>query len=81
MPCSVPQSLELSMKIKRVLMYRKKMDYTQYTSIKSKMMSTLKKGKLLELWLMSNLENHIKVYVRNYMQKHSFIMTNKKEHF
>ena len=43
MPCSVSQSLELSLKIKRVLMFRKKMDYTQETSIKSKMMSTLKK--------------------------------------
>jgi hypothetical protein len=81
MPCSVSQSLELSMKIKRALMFHKKMDYTQDTSIKSKMMSTLKKGKLLELQLMSNLENHVNVYLRNYMQKHSFIMTNKKEHF
>jgi hypothetical protein len=27
MPCSVSQSLELSMKIKRVLMYCKKMDF------------------------------------------------------
>ena len=44
MPCSVSQSLELSMKIKRVLMYRKKMGYTQDAGIKSKMMSTLKKG-------------------------------------
>jgi hypothetical protein len=41
---------------------------------------TLKKGKLLELGQMSNLENHVKVYLRNYAQKHSFIMTNKKEH-
>jgi len=31
------------MKIKRVLMCCKKMDYTQETSIKSKMMSTFKK--------------------------------------
>jgi len=58
MPCSVSQSLELSLKIKRVLMYRKKMDCTQETSIKSKMMSPLKKGKLLELRPISNLENH-----------------------
>jgi hypothetical protein len=62
-------------------MYRKKMHCTQETSIKSKMMSTSKKGKLLELRQMSNLENHVKVYLRNYMQKHSFIMTNKQEHF
>jgi hypothetical protein len=44
MPCSVSQSLELSLKIKRVLMYHKKMDCTQETSIKLKMMPTLKKG-------------------------------------
>ena len=68
------------MKIKRVLMYHKKMDCTQETSIKSKMMSPLRKEKLLELRLMSNLENHVKVCLRNYMQMHSFITTNKKEH-
>ena len=62
-------------------MYHKKMDCTQETSIKSKMMSTLKKGKLLESWLTSNLESHVKVYLRNYMQMHSFVTTNKKEHF
>jgi len=45
------------------------------------MMSTLKKGKLLELWLMSNLENHVKAYLRNYKLMHSFNMMNKKEHF
>jgi len=45
------------------------------------MMSTLKRGKLLELQLMSNLENHVKVYLKNYEQMHSFIMTNTKEHF
>jgi len=44
-------------------------------------MSTLKKGKLLESRLMSNLENHVKVYLRNYKQMHSFIVTNKEEHF
>jgi len=44
-------------------------------------MSTLKKGKLLELRLLSNLEKHVKVYLRNYKQMHSFIMMNKKEHF
>jgi hypothetical protein len=69
------------MKIRRVLIYHKKMDCTREISIKSKMTSTLRKGKLLELRLMSNLENHVKVYLRNYMQMHSFIMTNKKEHF
>jgi len=47
------------LKIKRVLMYHKKMDCTQETSIKSKMIYLKKKGKLLELWLMSNLENHV----------------------
>ena len=44
-------------------------------------MSALKKGKLLELRLMSNMESHVKVYLRNYKQMHSFIVTNKKEHF
>jgi len=62
-------------------MYRIKMDWTQETSIKSKMMSTLKGGKLLELQLMSNLENHVKVYLKNYKQMRSFIMTNKRENF
>jgi len=62
MPCSVSQSLELSMKMKRVLMYHKKVDCTQETSAKCKVMSTLKQGKLLELWLMPNLKNHVKVY-------------------
>jgi hypothetical protein len=81
MACSVSKSQELSMKTKGVLTYHKKMDYTQDTSMNSKMMSTLKKGKLLELRLMSNLENHVKIYSRNYMQKHTFIMMNKKEHF
>ena len=58
-------------------MYHEKME----TSIESKMMSTLKKGKLPELWLMSNLENPVKVYLRNYKQMHSFIVRNKKENF
>jgi len=57
-------------------MYRIKMDLTQETSIESKKMSTLKKGKSLELRLMSNMENHVKGYLRNYTQLHSFIMTN-----
>jgi len=77
MPCSVSHSLEFSLKIKRGLMYHEKME----TSIKSEMMSTLKKGKLPELWLMSNLENPVKVYLRNYKQMHSFIVRNKKENF
>ena len=44
-------------------------------------MSTLKSRKLLELQLMSNLENHVKFYLKNYKQMSSFITTNKKEHF
>jgi len=51
-----------------------------YTGNKHKE-SILKKGKLLELQLMSYLENHVKVYLRNYIQLHSFIMVNKKEYF
>jgi len=43
---SVAQSQELSLKMKRVLMYCIKMDWTQETSIKSKMMSTLKTARI-----------------------------------
>jgi hypothetical protein len=49
MPCSISQSLEFSLKIKRVLMYRKKMDCMQETSIKSKMMSTFKKREITRI--------------------------------
>ena len=77
MSCSVSQALELSMTIKRVVIYHKKMDYTGNKHKES----ILKKGKSLELRLMSNLEIHVKIYLRNYMQKNSFITMNKKEHF
>jgi uncharacterized protein YwgA len=52
-------------------MYHKKMDCTHY----------FKKGKLLELQLMSSLEIQVKICLRNYMQKHIFITTNKKGTF
>ena len=79
MPSSVSQSLELSLKIKRVLMYHKKMDSRQET-IKCNMVSTLKR-EITRIVAMSNRENDVKVYLRNYLQMHSFIMTNKMEHF
>jgi hypothetical protein len=49
MPCSVSQSLELSLKIKRVLMYHKKMDCTKETSINSKIISTKKKMEITRI--------------------------------
>jgi len=61
-------------------MYHKKMDCTQETSVKSKTMSTFKKGKLM----MANVspgKSRKSPYLRNYKQMHSFITKNKKENF